>query len=255
MARLTKSQAKKQVAITDWEIYRKKYNLKKKDKIFICKEHYHFKKALKDRGWHENTEYNSPIFHMKITVKARDIYKLQRGTAAYLSGDAGYELKDFQKVNHFANRSSITTKVGLTESLKSLHLWNNSTTMDSIYPKCFTLHRNDHTATKDMSNDLEDRTYNFDMFTQEFRVVWAESILKKFIAKGVNEEPNVKLYVALNVTEKRLLSFDEELETFGEVSGQGYCSNAEWSILQMSKKELNKEVDSLTSKPWLKLIT
>ena len=44
--------------------------------------------------------------------------------------------------------------------------------------------------------------------------MWAESVLKKYIAEGKNEEPNAKLLVALNVTEKRLLSLDEELDTF-----------------------------------------
>ena len=66
--------------ITDWNQYRKKHNLKKKDRIFICKEYFHFKKALLKRGWHENTDYERPISHLKFTVKAKDIYKMQGGT-------------------------------------------------------------------------------------------------------------------------------------------------------------------------------
>ena len=102
--------------------------------------------------------------------------------------------------------------------------------MDSIYPKCFTLHRNDHIV-RDKNDTQEDRSFNFDMFTQEFRIVWAESVVKKYIADAKDEGSHPKLLVALNVTEKRLLSLDEELEQFGEVAGQGYCSNAEWNIL------------------------
>jgi hypothetical protein len=61
--------------ITDWDLYRKRNNINKKTKIFICKEYRSFKKALIERGWHENTDTNSPIFHLKMTVKAKEIYQ------------------------------------------------------------------------------------------------------------------------------------------------------------------------------------
>ena len=44
-------------------------------------------------------------------------------------------------MNHFYKHSFITSKVGLTNSLKSLYLWNNQVSMDSIYPKCFIINR------------------------------------------------------------------------------------------------------------------
>mmetsp|Transcript_10364 Transcript_10364/g.15944 ORF Transcript_10364/g.15944 Transcript_10364/m.15944 type:complete len:202 (+) Transcript_10364:687-1292(+) len=81
--------------ITDWTKYRKKNNLKKTDKIFICKGYYHLKKALKERGWHENLEYESPIFHMKVTVKSKDIFKMQKGTLHNLNSGDEFTLKDF----------------------------------------------------------------------------------------------------------------------------------------------------------------
>ena len=71
-----KQSMKPAVMITDWDLYRKRNNLKRTDKIFICKEYYHFKKALKERGWFENKDYSSPIFHLKFTVKSKDIYKM-----------------------------------------------------------------------------------------------------------------------------------------------------------------------------------
>ena len=74
MARNTKYN--KAPMVTDWDVYRKRNDLLKKDRIFICKEYYHFKKALLARGWHENTDYNSPIFHLKFTVKSKDVFKL-----------------------------------------------------------------------------------------------------------------------------------------------------------------------------------
>ena len=66
---------KKDVMITDWEVYRKRHNLLKRDKIFICSKYPAFRKALLERGWHENKDYNSPIFHLKFTVKSRDVFK------------------------------------------------------------------------------------------------------------------------------------------------------------------------------------
>ena len=81
--------------ITDWDVYRKRHGLKKNTKIFICKEYYHFKKALLARDWVENTDYESPIFHMKFTVKAKDIYQMQKGTAQNMKGDSNFELQDF----------------------------------------------------------------------------------------------------------------------------------------------------------------
>ena len=78
--------------ITDWNVYRKRNDLAKKNKIFICKEYYHFKKALIKRGWHENTQYESPIFHLKYTVKSKDIFKNQAGTAHNMKSDSEFIL-------------------------------------------------------------------------------------------------------------------------------------------------------------------
>lgn len=61
----------------DWILYRKKHNLDKKTKIFICWGYVSFKKALLERGWHENTDLNSSVFHMKFAVKKDDIYKMR----------------------------------------------------------------------------------------------------------------------------------------------------------------------------------
>ena len=57
-------------------LYRKKHNLSKKTKIFICKGYHTFKKALLERGWHENTDFHSSIFHLKFTVKRDSLFKL-----------------------------------------------------------------------------------------------------------------------------------------------------------------------------------
>ena len=57
-------------------MYRRRFGLDKKTKIFICKQYGSFKKALLDRGWHENSDFNSTIFHLKFTIKRDSIYGL-----------------------------------------------------------------------------------------------------------------------------------------------------------------------------------
>ena len=45
-------------------------------------------------------------------------------------------------VNHFYNHSFITSKIGLTNSLKNLPYWNNKLEADAFYPKCFVVPKN-----------------------------------------------------------------------------------------------------------------
>ena len=153
--RLEKSTKKHTPAITTWERYRKKNCLPKSTKIFICKEFYYFKKALFQRGWHENTDYDSPIFNLKFTVKSKDVYKNQKGTCQNMKG-CEWDLQDFQMVNHFYKHSFITSKVGLCQSLKNLHFWSSQVAMDDFFPKCYVLHRNDRIVI-DSKNDFEDK--------------------------------------------------------------------------------------------------
>lgn len=58
----------------EWAMYRKRFGLDRKTKIFICKQYFSFKKALLERGWHENTDFNSPVFHLKFTIKRDSIF-------------------------------------------------------------------------------------------------------------------------------------------------------------------------------------
>jgi len=82
--------------------------------------------------------------------------------------------------------------------------------MHSFYPRCFVLTKNDK-AKKDPNNALDDPLLEWDNFKEYFRLVWAESILKRF--KGNGKKPcTEKVIIALNVTEKRLMSLDEILE-------------------------------------------
>lgn len=121
----------------EWVMYRKKHGLEKKTKIFICKQYGSFKKALLERDWHENTDFNSPIFHLKFTIKRDSIFN-NNDEAGASNSTSYHQLQDFQIVNHFSNNNLLTSKVGLCQSLKNLTWWTNDT-MDTFFPKCFSL--------------------------------------------------------------------------------------------------------------------
>lgn len=54
---------------------------------------------------------------------------------------------------------------------------------------------------------MEDGTQELDRFTQEFRVVTAESFLKRF-----GGELTLKVLVCIRIAEKRMTNLAEELE-------------------------------------------
>lgn len=64
------------------------------------------KKALKERGWYQNPDKNSPCFDFKYTLQGREL---------------DYDhMHDFQMANHFQKAGCLTTKVGLTKSLRNM---------------------------------------------------------------------------------------------------------------------------------------
>ncbi len=110
--------------ITDFEVFRKKYKLTPDIKIFIIKGGYGaLRKALMERGgWFENPDKVSPVFDFKFAIRS----------------DNPNDLKDFQMTNHFHKNNVITTKVGLSYSLKQL-VWWNTVEVDCFFPRCYDL--------------------------------------------------------------------------------------------------------------------
>lgn len=76
----------------------------------------------------QNPNCHSPCFDLKFTLQGREL--------DYAN------LLDFQLANHFEKNGVITTKIGLTKSLRNL-LWINDTSEDNFYPKCFDLNDED----------------------------------------------------------------------------------------------------------------
>ena len=129
--------------ITDMKEWKKKHRVADDTKVFICVGGYgDVKRALKQRGWVENKQIDSPCFDLKWTLRTKDI-------------DTNH-LQSHQIVNHFAKATSITTKVGLTHSLKNL-IWFNAVDIDTFYPRCYDM---------GLPEEVDD-------FTQEFKSVKA----------------------------------------------------------------------------------
>ena len=137
--------------ITDMKEWKKKNKVPEETKVFIVKGGYgDIKRALKSRGWIENKDKESCCFDLKYTLKTSDI-------------DYNNLLPN-QIVNHFGKTSAITTKVGLTHSLKNL-IWFRCVDVDTFYPRCFDL-------------GLPEET---DDFVQDFKATKAQGYLKTYL--------------------------------------------------------------------------
>ena len=95
------------------------------DKIYIVKGGYHdLRESLEDRGWVENPDVFSPFFDIKWTTKLYDI---------------DYQnLEEWQIVNHFDKNQCLTSKYGLTKTIRSV-FWNEGIDSDLFYPRCYDL--------------------------------------------------------------------------------------------------------------------
>ena len=79
--------------------------------------------------------------------------------------------------------------------------------MNNFYPKCFCVHRNDKLMKKYQKNQENiDPTFEWDRFSDYYRVVYAESLLKHYLENNESVRYE-KVLLALNIAEKRLLTF------------------------------------------------
>jgi len=130
-------------------------------------------------------------------------------------------------VNHFNKATAITTKVGLAHNLKNL-IWFNNVDIDTFYPRCFDLA---------IQEDLDD-------FTEEFKAVKAESVLKKYVrllresqGESQGDVEDKVLKVAIKVCERRLKDLDDLIDD--PKAFQHLVSEKEWAVL--AADELDEE--------------
>ncbi len=125
-------------------------------------------------------------------------------------------------MNHFSNNTKLTTKVGLSYSLRNLN-WFNNIDIDSFFPKCY-----------DLSN-----TEDCEEFKHTFKLLKAEAILKRFVEK---EQISIDIVeTALKVTERRILSLDDLLDW--KIHLDCLISDKEWEKIGY---------DELSAEDWVK---
>jgi len=174
---------------------------------------------LAERGYFENTDRKSPVFNFKFAIRSSDCLTDQ--------------LQENQIVNHFAKNSLITTKCGLTNSLKNI-IWWNTVSIDEFYPKCFDL------------TDMQE----LDDFRIEFRGIKVESILRKFVDKEGLTKCIELIIVALNCLRKRLQDIDDVLD---EPFTEDAVTDLEWKLLE--KEKVDEEVlADVKRQPWFSAV-
>lgn len=185
--------------INDLSLWKKANNIHAGAKIFIIQGGYDdIRQALLKRGWVENTDCTSTCFDLKWALRGTDI---------------DYEnLLKPQIVNHYENNKNITTKIGLSHSLRKL-IWFNNVDIDTFYPRSFDLIE---------SSDKKD-------FIEDYKTVKAENVLKQFIFDKQNVV-EAKLLIALNVCLKRVEdSLDDPAIEDGLITAE------EWDVLNTEK--------------------
>lgn len=120
-------------------------------KFVICGNFPGVRDALLDRGWSECTQKDEFGFDLKWTVKTSEI-DFQR-------------LNPHQIVNHFAKNRHVTTKVGLSKSLRALS-WFEDVDSDSFFPRSYDLDDSEDVAT----------------FVEDFMNLAAQNLLSSFLS-------------------------------------------------------------------------
>ena len=163
--------------ISDW-LRRQKHP--PNSRVFQVNDAYpELKACLRARGWVENTEQESPVFHLKFELKNKDI--------DYVS------LEPFQIVNHFEKATALTTKSGLCHNIKQIG-WAADLDRDAIFPRCY-----------DFAKDED-----FQEFLEYFKQTAAESIIKRFFEanKSNSRETSDKQRV---VSQTKISSLDNSV--------------------------------------------
>jgi len=124
--------------------------------------------------------------------------------------------------------------------------------MDTFFPKCFTLTKIQGDLSASNHNELEE-------FNEEYRFIYSASILKKYVKNATSDISTYayripKILVALNICEKQLLTIDEQINQFGECNAE-LCSQTEWKILEISKKNMTPEkLKEINEKRWYAIL-
>jgi len=138
----------------EWAVIRKEYAAPPGAKMFVLDGSFPgVRDALRDRGWAEHNELDSMCFDFKWTIKT--------------TGIDFSRLQPTQIVNHFKKNRAVTTKVGLSRSLRALK-WFEEVDSDSFFPRSYDL------------DDLEE----VHTFVEDFMLVTAQNAVVSFLSSS-----------------------------------------------------------------------
>lgn len=194
--------------VTDVGTWLKKNQISSSKKVFICSSIYRksIRRAFLKAGWVQNKDSESTCFHLKFSLKGSQIpFDM---------------LESSQIVNHFQKVQCLTIKAGLTRSLRSLTSFA-SCDLDAMFPRSY-----------DCNNKQD-----YEEFLSYYKVLRAECVLKKFLYLAQqggerDSEDYLRLLnlvgVALKITQRRLLTLEEVIESHCQ---QSPITDKEWKIL------------------------
>ena len=204
-------------------------------RVFIIKGGYRdVKDALKSRGWVHNKDRESPCFDFLWTLKSVDVPHNQ--------------LSNHQIVNHFSTATSITTKVGLTHSLKNL-IWFNAVDIDTFYPRCYDLA---------IGEELDDFIAEFKQLKAVgYMKIYVREMREAFKASGNSATEEIKsttvsdkiFKVAMKVCKHRTRDLDDLIDD--PTGFEVLVTDAEWAILS-SDEHSDKSLAAKKHDQWMK---
>lgn len=179
----------------EFAMWKKMKGIAKDTKVFsIYGDYPDIRDALIRKGWEENKDEESPYWDMLWTKRAK---------LPNLNSNS-------QMINHFGKIYEISTKIELAENIKKLEDIEG-VSQDIFFPRSFSI-----------SSDEGVRE-----FMDYFKVVKAESVLKKFVS-GENV-PIEKVSVCLDICSRRA----RNLPVKG--TQKRYVSKGEWRVLSSDK--------------------
>mmetsp|Transcript_21877 Transcript_21877/g.49886 ORF Transcript_21877/g.49886 Transcript_21877/m.49886 type:complete len:804 (-) Transcript_21877:18-2429(-) len=188
--------------LSDWK---KHYQCHQDRRVFICAGGYpDFRQAMLNRGWYQNPDKTSPHFDLKWGMVSNIDFP---------------NLQPHQIVNHFDRCRDLTTKVGLTLSLRSSP-WHGGPHPDEYYPRAY-----------DFSDPLERNDFILD-----FKFSKAEAVLHRFL-EHVDGKAEVTfsedvVHMCWKICLRQVTDIDDMLDCSELADRLSNISASEWDVLQ-----------------------
>ena len=151
-------------------------------------------------------------------------------------------------MNHFSSAASITTKVGLTHSLKNL-IWFNAVDIDTFYPRCYDLA---------IGEELDDFIAEFKQLKAVgYMKIYVREMREAFKASGNSATEEIKsktvsdkiFKVAMKVCKHRVRDLDDLIDD--PCGFEALVSDQEWAILS-SDEHSDKSLAAKKHEQWMK---